>query len=163
MAVSYLGFEWVYEGGHGYQGKHAYNPHTNEAISTRDMTRLRTAVKEGRGQAVLDEIMNKQQNPTSVFEHRTSKGLWRISRFRRMSGAYRYATQDTSNPSYFSVYGHLKEPYEGEGTYGWRSITTLMRPARLKRQWSLEELWDAVADYVDLDTRSAYVVWEKLR
>lgn len=150
------GFYWEYEGGHGYRGRHAYNPSTNEAISTADATALRN------GTTTIEQVLSKQANPLAVRHIKNATGTWRVSMFVRMSGAWNYATDGTSNPSYFIIYGLLKEPYEDEPARGYRAITTLSRPGRIRRNTPLDWCWERVSELFDVDSRTRYIVWERV-
>lgn len=78
------GFYWEYQTGHGFRGRHAYNPNTQESLS------LRAAAGVRDGKTKLDQALLYATHPRKV--EMSKDGKWRDITFNSIYGMTRYAS-----------------------------------------------------------------------
>lgn len=101
------GFFWEYEPGHGYVGRHAYNPLTGEAYSQKQVRHVRA------GEKTLADIRETTYGITSTAEESYIYHIFSVTGFNRLDAAIDWSTR-LPNPSYIAVLGkpHTKYPLD---------------------------------------------------
>jgi hypothetical protein len=83
------GFYWEYQSGHGFRGRHAFNPNTQESLSGRAGAEVRD------GKTKLDQALIYAAHPRKV--QMSKDGKYRDITFNTIYGMTRYASTRQQN------------------------------------------------------------------
>lgn len=144
-------------GGHGFLGRHFYNPTTGEALAVRQGQMVQ------RGQQTLSEALAKQQKQLSQRNVHYPHTRFKVTSYKYASGAYHYIETQAVGEVMIVCYGWLFKPYEGEEEQGYRSLTYMRPPRSFIKEYSLPEIWKRQEKEFQAGSALEFYVWERLK
>lgn len=156
------GWIWEYRAGHGFNGRHGYNPNTGEALSVRQTAAVRD------GKQSLQAALARAVVPRATHLARWPKNkpkTWRVRTFNSIYGAVRYAAlRGNFAPDraiHITAYGYVAKPYPGENKLSYRTISAYGDRSYFAASRTIFEIYRRFEQQFDAPYKvPTYYVWE---